>query len=123
MAVESVAATEVVQFGVLDWEACDTRFGMRPSSDVYFNVEKFLNQVPWYLAQGVYTMYLTVVLPDVSQIGRCERVWELQGNNFDGLKVYPKERSFSMGDIVVLSNQTIWVCVGSGWRCINTGVI
>jgi hypothetical protein len=115
--------TEVVKFGVLDWELCSTRWDHSASADVYFSEDKFVARIPFYLVEGAYKFYYTTVKPMTSQVGRCEQVWTQQGNNFEGSKVDHKERSFSMGDIVVLPNQTIWVCVGSGWRCLNVGVI
>lgn len=113
----------IVQFGILDWEKCYERFGLRPASDIYIDEDKFIARVPWYLVQGLYKIYLAPVTSGHTQIGQCELVWEAQGNNPTAWKAYPKERSFSMGDIVSFSNGTVWVCVGSGWRCINPGVI
>lgn len=113
----------IVQFGILDWEAAHERFGLQPGADVYFDEGKFEARVIWYLVQGLYKIYLAPIDQNVSQIHMCEQVWTAQGNNSDGEKPYPQERSFSMGDIVVFSNGTVWVCVSKGWHCLNVGVI
>lgn len=114
--------TIVVQFGILDWEAAEERFGQRPGADVYFD-PKFPGRVVWYLTQGLYKMYYASVPDYQSQIAICDAVWNNQGNSSTGFKVEPRERSFSMGDIVILSNETVWLCISKGWICINPGVI
>ena len=119
---QEVAETVLVQFGILDWEACETRFNLRPSVDVYFDESHFKARVIWYLAQGVYKLYYAPV-HGKSQISQCEQIWTGQGNNLDGDKFVFNERSFSMSDIVILSNGTVWVCIGKGWECLNPGVI
>jgi hypothetical protein len=121
MATDTNVDTVVVQIGVLDWEACLERFGQYPSSDVYVD-KKFPARVTWYLTQGLYKMYYIPVPNSGSQIALCEAAWNAQGNNYFSEKAVPMERSFSMGDIVVLSNETVWLCT-NGWQCLNVGVI
>jgi hypothetical protein len=111
----------VVQVGILDWEACAERFDQSPGAVVYFDA-KFPGRALWYLTQGVYKMYYVPVPNSPSQITLCEGAWNAQGNNYFGEKVAPMERSFSMGDIVVLANETVWLCT-TGWLCLNPGVI
>jgi len=121
---QEVAETVLVQFGILDWEACETRFSLRPSADVYFDESHFKSRVIWYLAQGMYKIYYAPVAVRLTdQIGQCEAIWNGQGNNIEGEKFVTNERSFSMSDIVILSNGTVWVCIGKGWECLNPGVI
>ncbi len=119
---QEVAETHIVQFGILDWPACGERFGLRPSSDIYFDESHFKARVIWYLAQGMYRMYYAPVRA-TDQIAQCEEVWNGQGNEPPGDKFVLNERSFSMGDIVVLHNGTVWVCISKGWECLNPGVI
>lgn len=114
--------TIVVQFGILDWEAVYDRFDQRAASDVYVD-RKFDSRVIWYLTQGVYKFYYASVQERASQLALCEQVWDGQGNNPFAEKFVPMERSFSMGDIVILSNETVWVCQSTGWHCLNPGVI
>jgi hypothetical protein len=121
MATDTSVDTVVVQIGVLDWEACTERWGQHPVTEVYFD-PKFPARALWYLTQGVYKMYYISVENDQSQITLCERAWDAQGNNYFSEKAVPMERSFSMGDIVVLSNETVWLCT-KGWQCLNPGVI
>ena len=111
----------VVQFGILDWEGCLERFDQRPGSDVYFD-KKFPFRVMFYLAHGMYDMYFAPVEKRDSQIALCEQVFTAQGNNNYGDKVVFNQRSFSMGDIVVLSNETVWLCTNT-WKCLNPGVV
>jgi hypothetical protein len=113
--------TIVVQFGVLDWEACHERFEQIAAADVYTD-PKFPQRAIWYLTQGVYKFYYATVQDAPSQLTICESVWDAQGNNSFSEKVVPMERSFSMGDIVVLSNETVWLCTNT-WLCLNPGVI
>jgi hypothetical protein len=121
MATEASVDMVVVQVGVLDWEACKERFDQSPSFDVYMD-KKFPGRAVWYLTQGVYKMYYIPVPNSPSQITLCEGAWQAQGNNYFGEKVVPMERSLSMGDIVILSNETVWLCT-NGWLCLNPGAI
>jgi hypothetical protein len=121
MATDVSVDTVVVQVGILDWEACAERWDQRPAVDVYMD-PKFPGRAIWYLTQGMYKMYYVPVEKNDSQIRLCESAWVAQGNNFFGEKVVPMERSLSMGDIVVLSNETVWLAT-SGWQCLNVGVI
>ncbi len=113
--------SRIVQFGILDWEDCYDRWGQSPSADVYTD-PKFPQRAIWYLTQGVYKFYYATVQDAPSQLTICEAVWDAQGNNSFSEKVVPMERSFSMGDIVVLSNETVWLCTDT-WLCLNPGVI
>ena len=120
MAADVSVDMVVVQVGILDWEACEVRWGQRPGADVYFD-PKFPGRVLWYLTQDVYKMYYVPVPKSQSQIAMCA-AYAAQGNNYFAEKAAPMERSLSMGDIVVLSNETVWLCT-KGWLCLNPGVI
>jgi hypothetical protein len=118
-----VAETTIVQFGVLDWEACHERFGDRPASDAY-NADKFASRAIFYLTQGVYNMYHALVPVGLgTAYSLCDAVFYAQGNNYEGDKVVHHERSLSIGDVVVLGNGTVWFCASSGWRCLNPGAV
>jgi hypothetical protein len=122
MATEASVDIVVVQVGILDWEMCAERFNQRPGSDVYFD-KKFPARAIWYMAQGMYKMYYVPVVADDSQIVLCDKAYYAQGNNPYANKAVYNERTMSMGDIVLLSNETVWLCIGSGWQCLNPGVI
>jgi hypothetical protein len=67
-------------------------------------------------------MYYIPVPKSGSQIAMCDAAYMAQGNNYFGEKVVPMERNLSLGDIVILSNETVWLCT-NGWLCLNPGVI
>jgi hypothetical protein len=106
---------EVAQFGILDWEKCDVEWNMSPASDSYFKVN-FASDVVWYLTQGAYKFYYTWVDKNKSPQQKADEVFQAQGNNADGEKEVRDQRSLSMGDIVVLSDKTVWLCVSLGWQ-------
>jgi hypothetical protein len=121
MATDIGEDTIVVQIGILDWEGCQKRWGEQPSAAVYVD-PKFAARAIWYLTQGMYKMYYIPVKNHPSQISLCDGAWNAQGNNYFHEKAVPMERSLSMGDIVVLSNETVWLCT-MGWQCLNVGVL
>lgn len=112
----------VVQFGILDWEQCHTRFDQRPASDAADD-PKFPARAIWYLTQRLYTFHYAQVWDSQSQIRLCDQVWDGQGNDPHLERFATNERSFSMGDIVILSNETVWLATRDGWQCLNPGVI
>jgi hypothetical protein len=101
---------------ILDVEAAATRFLGNPFLDAVVNPAKYRRDALFYLANGLYEPFYYNVYVNKRKTMLEDLFAEANGQGEERMQGH---RSFSVGDMALLTDHSLWVLTGNGWEEIS----